>query len=144
MIIIIIIQHLYSALKSEDAERGGRSDASPLLRLLHWIRQWVSYKMVSLTFKVWSSSTPAYLSDLIQTTVPVWHLRSSDTLLLVAPRTRTDLARRAFSVAAATTWNSLPSDIRACRTLPTFKTTSKPTCSDNVNLKPPALCILGL
>jgi len=41
--------------------------------------------------------------------------------LLVAPRTKTDLARCAFSVAAPTTWNSLPSDIRACRTLTTFK-----------------------
>ena len=35
-------------------QRRGRSDAIPLLRSLHWlpVRQWVSYKMASLTFKV--------------------------------------------------------------------------------------------
>ena len=37
------------------------------------------------------------------------------------PRTRTELARRAFSVVASCTWNSLPSDIRSCRTVQTFK-----------------------
>ena len=31
------------------------------------------------------------------------------------------LARRAFSVAAPQTWNSLPADIRSCVTLQTFK-----------------------
>ena len=118
------LQRAQNNLARVVCQRGGRSDASPLLRSLHrlLVRQRVSYKMASLTFKVWSSSTPAYLSDLIQTTVPVRHLRSSDqvVLLLVAPRTRTDIARRAFS--AVTTWNSPPSDIHACRTLPTFKT----------------------
>jgi len=99
--------------------------------------------------KVSSSSTPAYLSDLIQTAVPVRPLSSSDAPQLNVPklmtysfkikwvfafnnkftrnykwavtRTRTDLTRRFFSVAAATAWNSLPSNIGACRTLPTFK-----------------------
>jgi len=37
------------------------------------------------------------------------------------PRVRTELARRAFSVAAPQTWNSLPADIRSCHTLQTFK-----------------------
>jgi len=36
------------------------------------------------------------------------------------------------------TWNSLPSDIRSCHTLHTFRNTSKHTCSDSLNLKPPA------
>jgi len=45
-----------------------------------------------------------------------------------------------FSVAAPHTWNSLPSDInnRSCHTLHTFKNTSKHTCSDSLNPKPPA------
>jgi len=48
-------------------------------------------------------------------------------------RTRTEFARRAFSVAAPHTWNSLPSDIRSCHTVHTFenshnfKTTDLPT-----------------
>jgi len=72
-------------------------------------------------FKVMTSSTPAYLSDLIQTTVPARPLRSSDAPLLTVPRVRTELARRALSVAAPQTWNSLPADIRSCVTLQTFK-----------------------
>ena len=65
-------------------------------------------------------------------------LRFSDAPLLSAARTRTEFARWAFSVAAPHTWNSLPSDIRSCHTLHTFKKTSKHTCSDSLNLKPPA------
>ena len=117
-----------------------RKNAKPLLRSLHWlpVKQRVTYKMATLTFKVLSSSTPTYLHDLIQPAVPVRPLRSSDAPLLSAARTRTELARRAFSVAAPHTWNSLPSDIRSCHTFHTFKNTSKHTCADSHNLKPPA------
>ena len=117
-----------------------RKNAKPLLRSLHWlpVKQRVTYKMASLTFKVLSSSTPTYLHDLIRPAVPVRPLRSSDAPLLSAARTRTEFARRAFSVAAPHTWNSLLSDIRSCHTLHTFKNTSKHTCADSHNLKPPA------
>jgi len=94
--------------------------------------------LYALTFKVLSSSTPAYLNDLIQSAVPVGPLRSSDAPMLSAARTRTEFAQRAFSVAAPHTWNSLPSDIRSCHTLHTFKNTSKHTCLDSLSLKPPA------
>jgi len=67
------------------------------------------------------SSTPAYLNDLIQTAVPVCPLLSSDAPLLIVPKTRTEFARRSFSVAAPHPWNSLPSDVRSCRTVDTFK-----------------------
>jgi len=74
--------------------------------------------------KVLSSSTPAYLNNLMQSAVPVWPLRSSDAPMLFAARTRTEFPRRAFSVAAPHTWNSLPFDIRSCHTLHTFKNAS--------------------
>jgi len=104
-------------------QRGGRTDARPLLRSLHWlpVKHRVTYKMAALTFKTMSSSTPAYLNDLIHTAVPVRPLRSSDAPLLNVPRTRTEFARRSFSVAAPHTWNSLPSDVRSCYTVDTFK-----------------------
>jgi len=79
------------------------------------------HKMVALTFKTMSSSTPAYLSDQILTAVLVRPLRSSDAPLLNITRTQTELARRSFSVAAPHTWNSLSSDVRSCRTVDTFK-----------------------
>jgi len=85
------------------------------------VRQRVTYKVALMTHKVRASATPAYLSDLIQTHVPTRTLRSSDAPLLAVPRTRTELARRAFSVAAPSVWNSLPADIRLCESVPLFK-----------------------
>ena len=73
------------------------------------------------------------ISDLVRFT-PIWSdlvirvtrappraLRSSDAPMLVVPRIHTKLARRAFSVAAPSTWNSLPADIRLCENILTFK-----------------------
>jgi len=90
---------------------------------LHWlpVKHRVTYKMAELTSTTMSSSTPAYLNDLIQKAVPVRPLRSSDTPLLKVPRTWTEFAHQSFSVAAPHTWNSLPSDVRSCRTVDTFK-----------------------
>ena len=41
--------------------------------------------------------------------------------MLVVPRIHTELARRTFSVAAPSTWNSLPAEIRLCENILTFK-----------------------
>ena len=40
---------------------------------------------------------------------------------LVLPQTRTELAKRAFAVAAPVIWNSLPAALRYCQTVLTFK-----------------------
>jgi len=45
-------------------QRGGRIDARPLLRSLHWLP--VKHRV---TFQTMSYSTPAYLNDLIQTSL---------------------------------------------------------------------------
>ena len=118
-----VLQRVQNNLARVVCQREGRADARPLLRTLHWlpVRQRVIYKTATMTFKAMSSSAPAYLSDLIQTAVPTRSLRSSAAPLLSVPRTRTELTRCAFSVAAPRTWNSLSSDIRSCRTVQTFK-----------------------
>ena len=118
-----VLQRVQNNLARVVCQSRGRVDARPLLRSLHWlpVRQRVTHKMATTTFKVMSSSTPAYLSDLIETATPARPLRSSDAPLLAVPRVRTELARRAFSVAAPQTWNSLPANIRQCNYLPTFK-----------------------
>jgi len=88
-----VLQRAQNNLARVVCQRGGRTDARPLLRSLHWlpVKHRVTYKMAALTFKTMSSSMPAYLNDLIQTAVPVRPLRSSDALLLNVPRTRTGL-----------------------------------------------------
>jgi len=65
--------------------------------------------------------SPTYLSKLVQTHAPHRALDSSDAPLLVVPRIHTKLASRTFSVAAPSTWNSLPADIRLCENILTFK-----------------------
>jgi len=57
--------------------------------------------------------------------------------MLVVPRIHTELARRTFSVAAPSTCNSLPADIRLCESILAFKHHLKTICSNS--LSPPVL-----
>ena len=53
-------------------------------------------------------------------------LRLSSTPRLIIPRTRTELAKRAFSVAAPALWNSLPADVVDANSLLSFNKHLKP------------------
>ena len=85
------------------------------------VRQRVTYKLAVLTHKARTAATPTYLSELVQTRAPPRALSSSDAPTLVVPRIHTELARRASSVAAPSTWISLPADIRLCKNILTLK-----------------------
>jgi len=52
---------------------------------------------------------------------PIHYLGLCALPMLVVPRIHTELARHAFSVAAPSTWNFLPADIRLCENILTFK-----------------------
>jgi len=86
----------------------GHADARSLLHSLHWlpVRQRVTCKVTLLTHKVQTTATLTYLSEPVQTHASPRVLRSSDAPTLIVPRIHTELARRAFSVAAPSTWNS--------------------------------------
>ena len=100
-----------------------RSDARPLLRSLHWlpIRQRIEYKIAPVAYKALKNSNPPYLADLLEIQVTSRAVRSADATHLVLPRTRTELAKRAFAVVAPVIWNSLPSALCHCQTVLTFK-----------------------
>ena len=117
-------------------QRGGRTDARPLLRSLHWlpVKDRVTYKMVALTFKTMSSLTPAYLNGLIQTAVPVHALRSSDALPLIVPKPRTLRASVFFGRGSAHYHPTLDPAVL----LTPSNDTSRPIFSDSLNLTPPA------
>ena len=70
------------------------------------VRLLVTYKVALLTYQVRTTATPTYLSELVQTYAPPRALHSSDAPMLVVPRIHTELARRAFSVAAPSTLNT--------------------------------------
>ena len=97
---------------------------TPALILLHWlpIRQRIVFKIVVLTFKCLHGTAPKYLYDMLHTYTAGRSLRSSnDEFILVIPRVRTKFGERAFSYNAPKLWNSLPYELRSCKSLNTFK-----------------------
>lgn len=96
----------------------------PVLQKLHWlpIRHRIVYKIASLTHKIQSTGDPAYLQRDIRRYAPARQLRSSSSHLLSVPRTRTEIARRAFSYAAPSIWNNLPLAIRTAGSFDRFRT----------------------
>jgi len=104
-------------------QSSSRTSARPLLQSLLWlpIRQRISHKGATLTFKARRMSAPPYLNSLLNDHVPSRTLRHSSAPRLIVPRTRTELAKRAFFVAAPTLWNSLPVDVIDGNSLLSFK-----------------------
>ena len=100
---------------------------TPVLHRLHWlpIRYRIQFKLILLTWKALHDMAPSYICTLITPHVPSRRLRSSDKQLLSVPRTSTSYGDRAFCSSAPRLWNSLPSDLRFCDSLDTFKKTLK-------------------
>ena len=94
-----------------------------LLSQLHWLRihSCIKFKISSFTFKLLAENQPANLRSLITPYVPPRLLRSSDKSLLVQPPTRTSIGKRAFSVSAPYSWNSIPLPIRLSPSIASFK-----------------------
>jgi len=106
---------------------------NPLLRDLHWLR--VSERIRFRLCVVHITVCMAQHRRIVQTAcgrhqefVARCHLRSADTTtLLVPPTRRVTLGDRAFPVAAARAWNSLPAQIRAASSLLSFRR-QRPIC----------------
>jgi len=99
----------------------------PVLRdNLHWLRVWerILFKLCLMVYKALSGFAPSYITELC---VPVASIGSRSSLrsaahgTLFVPRTRLELGKRAFVVAAPAAWNSLPDDVRSAPTLDEFK-----------------------
>jgi len=100
-----------------------RSSAKLLLESLHWlpVRQRCIYKLATLTYKVQSTATSAYLHPLLIPRAPARSLRSGSAKRLIVPRTRTVISSRAFSIAAPTVCNALPDNVVNAVSLTIFK-----------------------
>jgi len=99
---------------------------------LHWVTAFclntscTSYQLYHCVH----GTAPAYRSDSLRPTSEIVArrcLRSADTTTLQVPSTqrRATLGDRAFTVAAARAWNSLPLETRACSSLLTFRRETK-------------------
>ena len=87
---------------------------TPLLHQQHWLRapERIEFKLAVLVYKCLHGTAPSYLADELEYTADFWtrrRLRSSSSLTLNVRRTRlSTVGDRAFPVAAARIWNSLP------------------------------------
>jgi len=99
----------------------------PLLHRLHWLRapQRISFKLAVLAFRCLGGLAPTYLSDSLRHVADLpgrQRLCSASSADIAVPQTRFQtVGDRAFCVAAAKTWNSLPSEVTSSVTLSTFK-----------------------
>jgi exonuclease III len=101
---------------------------TPILADLHWlpIKHRITYKLMTLTYKCLNGLAPQYLADLLVPYSPVRSLRSSESLLLTVPKTRTKVyGDRAFKNSAPKLWNNLPLCIRNSTSFHTFKSKLK-------------------
>ena len=100
------------------ARRSERITQSLRTRELHWLRvpERVTFRLSVLAFCCLHGTSPFYFAGSLLRTSNVdtqRRLRSADTAMLVVPSTRrSTLGERAFPVALARAWNSLPSYVR--------------------------------
>jgi len=99
------------------------ASATKLRQQLHWlpIRQRITYKISLITYKMRTTGTPTYLSNLIHDYIPTRTLRSSNKLLLTIPRMSLAMSAKSFSLSSPSVWNSLPYSCRSTKTVTAFK-----------------------
>ncbi|XP_063812310.1 uncharacterized protein LOC135050092, partial [Pseudophryne corroboree] len=100
------------------------TSTSPLLLALHWLPFpfRIQFKLLTLTYKALTQSSPIYISDLISLYSPTRPLRSANarrlSCLLI---TSSHSYLQDFSRAAPFLWNSLPLPLRLSTSLQNFK-----------------------
>ena len=106
-------------------KRTSRKDhITPVMKDLHWlpIEYRVNYKILLHTFKSLKQQSPSYMQEMIQVYSTSRNLRSSNApVRLVQPKTKLKFGERSFSASAPKLWNSLPSHLKNCNTVESFK-----------------------
>ena len=107
-------------------KRYEHSHTTPLLREMHWLQvpERIQFRLCVLVYRCLNGTAPPYLAETLRQSTDVdacRRLRSAATSTLIMPSTRrVTLGDRAFPVAAARSWNGLPSSIRAASSLQLF------------------------
>ena len=108
---------------------GTSHHITPILRSLHWLKinERIEYKLLSLTYKVLTTTQPSYLYNLI-TVQPPRSTRSSSLVTLARPSTSSSLRITdcSFQYASPRLWNQLPAPLHQ-------------TCTNLSNLSPSSL-----
>ena len=100
---------------------------TPLLRELHWLRvpERITFRLAVYAYRCQHGLAPPYLAADIHRVADVEsrrHLRSASTAELLVPSTHhVTIGDRAFPVAAARAWNSLPPRVTSSPSLQVFR-----------------------
>ena len=100
------------------------SPSLPLLKQLHWlpVSYRIDFKLSTLTYRALSTpQQPPYLASLLHLANIPRQLRSSISQQLILPKTKLNLDKRAFSVAAPRVWNELPITFKTSETIAIFR-----------------------
>ena len=99
------------------------SPSLPLLKQLHWlpVSYRINFKLSTLTYRALSTQQPPYLASLLHLSNIPRQLRSSISQQLIVPKTKLNLGKRAFSVAAPRVWNELPITLKTSETIAIFR-----------------------
>ena len=99
------------------------SPSLPLLKKLHWlpVNYRIKCKLSTLTYRALAIHEPPYLASLLHFSNVPRQLRSSISQPLSIPRTKLNLGKRAFSVAAPIICNELTNTLKSCESLASFR-----------------------
>ena len=103
------------------------SPSLPLLKQLRWlpVSYRINFKLSTLTYRALSTHQPPYLASLLHLSNIPRQLRSSISQQLIVPKTKLNLGKRAFSVAAPRVWNELPITLKTSETIAIFQKNSR-------------------
>ena len=103
------------------------SPSLPFLKQLHWlpISYRINVKLSTLTYRPLSTQQPSYLASLLHLSNIPTQLRSSILQQLIVPKTKLNLGKRAFSVAAPRVWNEFPIYLKTSETIAIFRKNSR-------------------
>ena len=116
------------------------SPSLPLLKQLHWlpVSYRINFKLSTLAYRALSTQQPSYLASLLHLSNIPRQLRSSISQQLIVPKTKLNLGKRAFSVAAPRVWNEFPITLKTSETIAIFRKklkTSIPNCFPTINVR---------
>ena len=96
---------------------------TPVLANLHWlpIKARVTFKIATLIYNIQQSNSPFYLASLLPEYKPSRELRSSAKEQFKVTASKLKTSSRAFRHSAPNVWNTLPTSIRDCLTIGSFR-----------------------
>ena len=109
------LQQIQNSLTRTVANTSKYSYMTPVLESLYWLKieQSIQYKLISLTYKILTTSQPTYLHNLISLQTHN-NTRSFDVVTLVHPSAASPLkiTGLSFQHASPHFWNKLPASLR--------------------------------